>query len=264
MNNFNYNVTGEKRKELVRAMSEILGEDASYQGAPSFAFKIDGYTVSRDGLVTCPDTAAREEIDRLVDTLREHGFTPENVPGNHASENTSETEASETAPENAATDDRNSLSAEMPRAGFSEEAYGNLQKIIASKAALLKKVLETESLDIETSEEKLIFPWFTLHGLDGEADAYTRLVSALYHMAKNQKRVTAKERDNDNEKFTMRLFLIRLGFIGDEYKTARRILLRNLTGNGSWKSGHAPERTANTVAEAAPAAEAEGGAPYEK
>lgn len=149
MNNFNYNVTGEKRKELVRAMSEILGEDASYQGAPSFAFKIDGYTVSRDGL-------------------------------------------------------------------------------------------------------------------DGEADAYTRLVSALCNMAKNQKRVTAKERDSENEKFTMRLFLIRLGFIGDEYKTARKTLLRNLTDNGSWKSGHAPERTANAAAEAAPAAESEGGAPYDK
>lgn len=264
MNNFNYNVTGEKRKELVRAMSEILGEDASYQGAPSFAFKIDGYTVSRDGLVTCPDTAAREEIDRLVDALRRQGFTPESAPEDNTPESASVNVVSENVPENAATDDGNRFSVEMPRAGFSEETYGNLQKIIASKAALLKKVLGTDSLDIETSEEKLIFPWFTLHGLDGEADAYTRLVSALYHMAKNQKRVTAKERDNDNEKFAMRLFLVRLGFIGDEYKTARRILLRNLTGNGSWKSGHAPERTANTVAEAATVADAKGGAPYEK
>jgi len=264
MSNFNYNVTGEKRKELVRAISEILGEDASYQGAPSFAFKIDGYIVSRDGLVTCPDTAAREEIDRLVDALREQGFTPENVPEGNTPESASVNVVSENVPENAATDDGNRFSVEMPRAGFSEEAYGNLQKIIASKAALLKKALGADSLDIETSEERLIFPWFTLHGLDGEADAYTRLVSALYHMAKNQKRVTAKESDCDNEKFTMRLFLVRLGFIGDEYKTARRILLQNLTGNGSWKSGHAPERTANTVAEAATVAETEGGAPYEK
>ena len=241
MNTLDYNVSGEKRKQLVRAMSEILGEDAVYQGAPSFAYRVDGYTISRTGLVTCSDTAAREEIAQLVEALREQGFVPEN-----------------------AEDDSDVFTVEMPRAGFFEEAYGNLQKIIASKAVLLKKVLGTDSLDIETSEERLIFPWFTLHGLDGEADAYTRLVSALYHMAKNQKRVTAKERDNDNEKFTMRLFLVRLGFIGDEYKTARRILLQNLTGNGSWKSGHAPERTANTVAEAAPAAEIEGGAPYEK
>lgn len=131
---------------------------------------------------------------------------------------------------------------EMPREGFSEEAYGNLQKIIASKATLLKKAIGTDRLDIETTAETLRFPWFTLHGLDGEADAYTRLIAALCQMAKSQKRVTAKERDSGNDKFTMRLFLIRLGFIGDEYKTARKILLRNLTGNSSWKSGHRPEQ----------------------
>lgn len=68
-------------------------------------------------------------------------------------------------------------------------------------------------------------------------------------MAKGQKRVVAKECAADNEKFAMRLFLIRLGFIGDEYKTARRILLRNLTGNSSWRSGHRPERAEHAPAE---------------
>lgn len=78
----------------------------------------------------------------------------------------------------------------------------------------------------------------------------------------------------DNEKFAMRLFLIRLGFIGDEYKTARRILLRNLTGNSSWRSGHRPERAEPAPAEGmepAPAdttaetsADEKGGVPYEQ
>jgi len=40
----------------------------------------------------------------------------------------------------------------------------------------------------------------------------------------------------------MRLFLVRLGFVGNEYKRARKILLRELSGNCSWKAGHAPER----------------------
>ena len=72
----------------------------------------------------------------------------------------------------------------------------------------------------------------------------------------------------------MRLFLIRLGFIGDEYKTARRILLRNLTGNSSWRSGRRPERAEPAPAEGvepAPAdtaaetsADEKGGAPYEQ
>ncbi len=252
MSNINYNVTGEQRKTLVHAMSEILGEDAAYQGAPSFAYSIDGYTVSRDGLVTCPDTATTEEVSQLVSALRERGFTPADA----------EAASKDTAPEGPLT-----MEVTLPRDDFSDEACDRLQKIIAGKAALLKKALGTESVDIEIMPQSVRFPWFTLHDVDGESEAYTSLAEALFKMAKNQKRVTVKECSTENEKFTMRLFLIRLGFIGDEYKTARKILLRNLTGNSSWKSGHRPEPAAsgnNDEASAAPAAETEGGAPYEQ
>ena len=72
-------------------------------------------------------------------------------------------------------------------------------------------------------------------------------------MAKRQKRVTATDRPEENAKYGMRLFLIRLGFIGDEYKTARKILLRDLSGNGSWKSGHRPECSAEAMTPPDPA-----------
>lgn len=224
MNSFDYNVAGQQRKALVRAVSEILGEDAVYQGAPTFAYAVDGYTISRNGVLTCPDNASHEEVERLVSALRGLNFVPEGA------------------------DDADRLTVEMSRAGFSEEAFGNLQKIIVSKARLLRKSLETETLVVETTADKLRFPWFTLHGLDGEADAYTRLISAMYKMAKEQKRVVARERNYTNEKFTMRLFLIRLGFIGDEYKTARKLLLRNLTGNSAWKNGSPSERARQSEA----------------
>lgn len=243
MGSFNYNVTGERRKALVRAMSEFLGEDAIYQGAPTFAYKVDGYTVSRSGLVTCPDSATGEEVEQLVTALRELNFVPER------------------------TDDANRLTVEISRAGFSEEAYSNLQKIIASKAPLLRKALGTERLLVEMSADRLMFPWFTLHGLDGETDAYTRLITALCKMAKGQKRVTARARNFTNEKFSMRVFLIRLGFIGNEYKTARKILLRNLTGNSAWKYGPPPEWVERHRRHQDPAASAEeniGGVPYGK
>ena len=106
---------------------------------------------------------------------------------------------------------------------------------------MLKKAIGTETLEIEMSQEKLFFPWFTLHDLVGEADAYTKLIAALYNMAKTQKRVVARARETPNEKFAMRLLLVRLGFIGDKYKAARKFLLRNLTGNSSWKDGHPPK-----------------------
>ena len=61
-------------------------------------------------------------------------------------------------------------------------------------------------------------------------------------MAKNSKRITATDKPTDNEKYAFRCFLLRLGFIGDEYKTARKILLRNLEGNGAFASGSDPRK----------------------
>lgn len=221
MYQFHFHVSGEDRKVLVRTVSHILGEDAAYMGAPSFTYRIDGYLIDRSGMMTCPDSASQEEINHLITELLERGYHPETMG-----------------------DSFHTFSVEIPRTGFSEEAVRNLLKIIASKEALLKKALETSTLRVNITLEKLTFPWFTLHNLDDEADAYTKLISAMCKMAREQKRVTARPRDTPNEKFAMRLFLIRLGFVGDEYKTARRILLRNLTGNSSWKEGHPPERTA--------------------
>ena len=54
--------------------------------------------------------------------------------------------------------------------------------------------------------------------------------------------ISPVERPQENLKYAMRLFLVRLGFVGDEYKQARKILLRDLSGNCSWKAGHAPEQ----------------------
>ena len=67
--------------------------------------------------------------------------------------------------------------------------------------------------------------------------SYAHFTGKLIGMAKAQKRVTAKEKETDNDKYAFRCFLLRLGFIGDEYKAARKILLKNLTGSGAFKSG---------------------------
>ena len=60
-------------------------------------------------------------------------------------------------------------------------------------------------------------------------------------MAQNAKRVNAREKNTDNEKYAFRCFLLRLGFIGDEYKSARKILLRNLVGSSAFKGGQSKE-----------------------
>ena len=55
-------------------------------------------------------------------------------------------------------------------------------------------------------------------------------------MAKNQNRITAIEKEVENEKYAFRCFLLRLGFIGEQYKKERKILLQNLSGSAAFKN----------------------------
>lgn len=235
----NYNVTGAKRKELVQAIADFLQVRAVYLGAPTFAYEVGDCQVDAHGVLTTPSTDGAVATE-LLDELKRRGF--ESIQAEEAANTT------ESAPVDA---ENYSYTVEIPKTGFTPNAEDRLEKIIASKATLLKKALGTDTLEIARTETSLKFPWFTLHGLDGEADAYNRLVAAICKMAREQHRVMAVEKPTDNEKFSMRIFLIRLGFVGSDYKTARKILMRNLTGNSSWKSGHRPDRAATIITEPA-------------
>lgn len=74
----------------------------------------------------------------------------------------------------------------------------------------------------------------TLHA--GEARAYINLCLAMSAQAINSKRASAEVLDNGNDKYAMRCWLLRLGFIGDEYKTIREHLLKRLSGNAAWRN----------------------------
>ena len=62
-------------------------------------------------------------------------------------------------------------------------------------------------------------------------------IAALCKMSLEQKRISAKAKEYENEKYAFRCFLLRLGFIGDEYKADRKLLLRNLSGSSAFKNG---------------------------
>ena len=246
---YHYKLTGSDRKPLVEAVSQIVNSPAVYQGAPSFAYIIGGCHIDRAGVLTLSEETSSETANKLIRALQEQGFVAENMVAENTAEetvtaNVSSGEASadtETVPEQP-----DKLIITIPDTGFTPLARENLQKIVASKAKLLKQALKAETLDIKEADGQISFPWFTRQGLEGEADAYSRLVTAICSMAKTQSRVTATEKPVENAKYEMRLFLIRLGFIGNEYKSARKILLRNLSGNSSWKSGHQPDHPTET------------------
>ena len=112
-----------------------------------------------------------------------------------------------------------------------------LRAIVESKQSLLKKALEAEELPILVTEKEVSFPWFSSHDIEGEADAYAKFITALIKMAKEQKRVTAKDKKEENEKFAMRTYLNRIGLIGDEFKNCREHLCKHLDGSAAWRNG---------------------------
>ena len=114
---------------------------------------------------------------------------------------------------------------------------GNLTKLLDAKGSLIKKALGVQNLGIEILEDRVAFPWFTEMPDADAVKAYTHFISALCEMSKSAKRVTATEKPVDNEKYAFRCFLLRLGFIGSEYKAERKILLKNLTGSSAFKNG---------------------------
>ena len=118
-----------------------------------------------------------------------------------------------------------------------DTALENLQKITANKQTLFQRAFQTDSTEIEITDEKIKIIWFSYTTDSDEMAAYTQFISRLCDMARDAKRVSSKPTETDNDKYAFRCFLLRLGFIGKEYKTARKILLRNLTGNSAFRCG---------------------------
>ena len=222
------------RKPLVKAISEFTGADAVYMRTPTYAYRIDYFTVTREGNLEFDDRADSEEIENLLEFLAERGFVAESHEpvANETLDTATETAHSETV----------GLTVEVPLEGVAVE---NLTKLLDAKGRLIRRALAVDSLPIEVTDSTVKFPWFSECGAD-ECKAYTHFVSALCELAANAKRVTAKEKETDNDKYAFRCFLLRLGFIGSEYKAERKILLRNLTGSSAFRLGAASANGGDT------------------
>ena len=210
--NLNYSVSGKDRKELVKAISEITGIEAKYAGVPSCAYRIGEIEVGKTGTVK----GDGGKLQSLKERLSEMGFSCEEA----------ETEAAT---------ERTGIAIQMPM--MDETALQNLKAIIESKSSLIKKAFGTDALPVEEIEGKLDFAWLPEGSSPEEIKACMNFITKLCEMAKTQKRVTAKEKETDNDKYAFRCFLLRLGFIGDEYKADRKVLLKNLTGSSAFRSG---------------------------
>jgi len=224
---------GLTRTPVVQALAKALGVASKYQGAPSFAYKVGSLSFSKASELTFDENTTTEAFEVTKKVLTGLGCEFE-VEGNILVTEEPKTELPTDAEQTST--EGNTLVVEMPN-DLTEAQLDNLNKLILSKENLLLKALGTESLSLEVTPEKISFPWFHINGTEGEGIAYAQLTSALVKMAKESKRITAKPKDVPNEKYAFRCFLLRLGFIGDEYKVARKILMANLDGNTAWRNG---------------------------
>lgn len=225
-----FNVSGEDRKRLVGIISQHLDTKAKYMGMPTASYQIGIYNVSKDGTLTFPEDADLSGSSDLIDACVMAGFEPSDWEAEQTGDTADEgTEGAETA-------DRadTGLTIELP---LDYNAVANLEKLLDAKGSLIKAALGIETLPIEVRETTVAFPWFSEIPEPDEAKACTELVAALYKMAKEAKRVTAKDKEVDNPKYAFRCFLLRLGFIGDEYKKSRKILLKRLSGSSAFRDG---------------------------
>ena len=260
------------RKDVVKAVSGILGQPAKYLGVPTCAYQIGNCTIDKKGAVETED----EKTAELVTAgLTEQGFIGNPQP-----------ETDETA-------------VSIPVEGMSAEGLKNLVFLTHSKQYLINRAFAEEVFRIPTKlaealgsaeipDAETFQQTFKSHAegcrgisfQDGNATftlptaddpdmikAFTRLAAAMVQQAKEQKRISPKETIEENEKYYMRIWLLRLGFGGAEGKEIRDLLMKKLKGHSAfrtdenrqrWQEARRNEREAAKQQEQTPAEETAG------
>ena len=260
------------RKDVVKAVSGILGQPSKYMGVPTCSYQIGNCTIDRSGAVETED----EKTAELVRAgLLEQGLIE-----------TPHTEVDETT-------------VSLPVEGMSAEGLKNLIYLIHSKQYLINRAFAEEVFRIpaelvealgsaEIPDAETFLQTFQNHaegckGISfqdgkitftlptaGDPDmikAFTHLTAAMVRQAKEQKRISPKETIEENEKYYMRIWLLRLGFGGAEGKEIRDLLMKKLKGHSAfrteenrqrWQEARRNEREAAKQQEQAPAGETAG------
>ena len=235
------------RKDVVKAVSGILGEPSKYLGVPTCAYEVGNCTIDRSGAVETED----EKTAELVTAgLTEQGLIE-----------TPSTEIEGTT-------------VSLPVEGMTAEGLKNLIFLTHSKQYLINRAFAEEVFRIpaelveglgsaEIPDAETFLQTFQSHAegcrgisfQDGKitftlptADdpdmikAFTHLTAAMVRQAKEQKRISPKETIEENEKYYMRIWLLRLGFGGKEGKEVRDLLMKKLKGHSAFRTEENKQR----------------------
>ena len=244
-----------ERREMVQAISERLGSPAVYLRTPTYAYRIGGLTVERDGSIISDDDALLEALRPM---LIERGWL-------------TDAEASVTKTEPTEQDSEiTQMELSFPVEDWTVPQLKNLLHTLYSNQHILRRMMRSDALYIERQlverlKEAQTPADFEARLADGRAaemlkscrlregkltfetapddldptlrQAYGALLSAILQHAKAAKRVFLKaDADSENEKYRANSLLTRLGFGGTEHKALRRALTGHLNGYAAFKS----------------------------
>ena len=212
-----FKVKGEERKKLAYAIGELLGMSVKYTRTPKFDYLIGSCIMDKNGVFHASGDLSESKLDLILERF----YKGEPIQQSELPEDE--------------TVEADVLSISVPRNMFTDDKLENLQKLIEGKQTLFKHAFRAEQLEVVITRNQVSFPWFPLASESDVANAYTEFISKLCELAIKLKRVSLKDKEVENEKYAFRCFLLRLGFIGDDSKLARRILLQNLSGNSAFR-----------------------------
>lgn len=222
-------LTGITRKETATVLAEYLQVKQQYRGGINRAFMVGDWKVQLNDSIV-PEASEGEADEGYKVEIEFDSLNPDAI--------------GKLIEAGAIVNESCRLTVTIEDSGHTDKTKDNLQKIFESKNELIFKALGTEDGRIEFDKNKVIFGLFRAT-LDAEKiSAYEQFCSLLNQLALNSKSASSKKTETDNDKFTFRVFLIRIGMVGDEYKAARKILLERLEGNAAFRSGSKPEKVA--------------------
>lgn len=211
-----FKVKGEERKKLAYAIGELLGMQVKYTRTPKFDYLIGSCILDKNGVFHTSGDLSESKLELILERF----YKGEPIQQSELPEDE--------------TVEADVLSISVPRNMFTDDKLENLQKLIEGKQTLFKHAFRVKQLEVAITENQVSFPWFPLASEQDDVSAYTEFISKLCELAIKLKRVSLKDKEVENEKYAFRCFLLRLGFIGDDSKVARRILLQNLSGNSAF------------------------------
>ena len=212
-----FKVKGAERKKLAYAIGELLGMQVKYTRTPKFDYLIGSCILDKNGVFHTSGDLSESKLELILERF----YNGERIQQLGLPED--ETVKADV------------LSISVPRNMFTDDKLENLQKLIEGKQMLFKHAFRAEQLEVVITRNQVSFPWFPLASESDVVNAYTEFISKLCELAIKLKRVSLKDKEVENEKYAFRCFLLRLGFIGDDSKLARRILFQNLSGNSAFR-----------------------------